>query len=186
MFTEFISGNLFAFFLVFARIGAALMLLPPFGEVFVFVRAHLSLALIISAVLTPLLLPLLPPIPESPLFVMLILVGEVLAALAGSYQTLAPGTLPFVGDFSLVAVRYCSEAFVVALQITAPVVVLGLLFYLGLGVLARLIPAVQVFFIALPLQIVLGFWVVMVALSGMMLWYLDYFGEGIRSLFSEG
>ena len=77
-------------------------------------------------------------------------------------------------------------AFIVALQVAAPVIVVGLMFYLGLGLVARLMPAVQVFFIALPLQVLLGFWITMVALSATMLWYFEYFEDGIAALLVGG
>ena len=62
--------------------------------------------------------------------------------------------------------------------------VVGLLFYLGIGLIARLMPAMQVFFIALPLQVMLGFWITMVALSATRLCYLDYIENGIGELLS--
>ncbi len=72
------------------------------------------------------------------------------------------------------------------MQVAAPLLIVGLLFYLGLGLLARLMPNMQVFFIALPLQIVLGFWVLMVALSAMMLWYIEYFEDSVPGLIGAG
>jgi flagellar biosynthetic protein FliR len=43
----------------------------------------------------------------------------------------------------------------------------------GLGALARLIPTIQVFFVALPLQIMGGFAVIALGLSSGMLIWLD-------------
>ena len=106
----------------------------------------------------------------------------LLMALIDSYRLMPPGGLPPVGDFAAQAIAFMSGAFVVALQVSAPVVVVGLLFYLGIGLLARLMPAVQVFFIAMPLQVMLGFWITMVALSAAMLWYFDYFADGVATL----
>ena len=54
MLSELVPANLFLFIVVFARIGSALMLLPPFGDTFVFTRTKLVLALAISALVTPL------------------------------------------------------------------------------------------------------------------------------------
>jgi flagellar biosynthetic protein FliR len=53
--------------------------------------------------------------------------------------------------------------------------VIGLVFYLGLGLLARLMPQVQVFFIAVPLQILLSFVVMLLTISASMMWFLDRF-----------
>jgi flagellar biosynthesis protein FliR len=48
-------GQAFAVLMVFARIGAALMFLPGFGEASVAPRVRLMIALALSIVLTPLL-----------------------------------------------------------------------------------------------------------------------------------
>jgi flagellar biosynthetic protein FliR len=51
-------------------------------------------------------------------------------------------------------------------QLSAPFIVFGLLFNLGLGVLARLMPQMQVLFVALPPSILLGFLVLPLVLRG--------------------
>lgn len=51
--------------LIFARIGAMLLTLPGIGEAYVPPRIRLSLALLISLVLFPVVAPGLPPLPET-------------------------------------------------------------------------------------------------------------------------
>ena len=51
--------------LVFARLGAILMLLPGIGETYVPPRIRLSLALLITLVVWPIAAPVLPPLPAS-------------------------------------------------------------------------------------------------------------------------
>ncbi|MFO1068048.1 MAG: flagellar biosynthetic protein FliR [Geminicoccaceae bacterium] len=63
------------FLLVFARLGAALMLLPGFGELYVPSRIRLLLALAVTAALAPVLLPHLGPVPDA--------TGPLLAMVAG-------------------------------------------------------------------------------------------------------
>ena len=106
----------------------------------------------------------------------------MLMAVIDSYSVLPPGGLPPVGDFAGQAVAFFTGSFIIAMQVAAPVMVIGLMFYLGIGLIARLMPAVQVFFIALPLQVALGFWITMVAMSATMLWYMDYIEVGIGEL----
>ena len=48
----------------------------------------------------------------------------------------------------------------------------GLLFNLGLGVLSRLMPQMQVFFVGLPLSILLGLFILMLVLGAMMTVFL--------------
>ena len=252
MLAEFLSTNLFAFFTVFARLGAALMLLPPFGDTFVPRRTRLSLAIAVSLVVTPLAAPRLPALPAGSLELALILGSEIvvglfigglarilmsglhtasiviayqtglgaatafapdqgeqgvmigrfftltaltllfttdlhhmlLLALVDSYNVLPPAGLPPVGDFATMAIEFISGAFVIAVKVAAPLLVVGILFYVGIGLLSRLMPAMQVFFVALPLQMALGFWILMVGMSTIMLWYLEYFEESITGIFS--
>ena len=99
----------------------------------------------------------------------------MLRALFDSYVLFAPGTLPPVADFADLAVRYVSSAFRVGVQIAAPFIVYGLVFYISLGLLARLMPQLQVFFIAIPLQILLGLVLLAIVLPPGVLWFLDYF-----------
>jgi flagellar biosynthetic protein FliR len=62
---SFLSGHAFAFVMVFARVGCAMMLMPGIGEAYVPSRSRLMLALTISALLLEPLLPRLPPIPDN-------------------------------------------------------------------------------------------------------------------------
>jgi len=104
----------------------------------------------------------------------------LLSAIHDSYVLFKPGSALPTGDFAQVAVQTLSSGFRIALQLAGPFLAFGLIFYLGVGVLARLIPQVQVFFLALPLNIVLGMVLFMLLLSTLMLWFLDYFGEALR------
>ncbi|MBL6934251.1 MAG: flagellar type III secretion system protein FliR [Alphaproteobacteria bacterium] len=96
--------------------------------------------------------------------VLLIMVTDLhyifIAALVDSYSLFIPGNpLPVDGIAETLA-RVVSDSFTLAIRIAAPFIVMGLVFYLGLGLLGRLMPQIQVFFIVLPVQIVLG-WTVM-------------------------
>jgi flagellar biosynthetic protein FliR len=99
----------------------------------------------------------------------------MIRALADSYVLFTPGQLPPVGDFAALAVRYVSSSFRIGIQIAAPFIVFGLIFYIGLGILARLLPQIQIFFIAIPLQIFLSLTIFGLVLAPMMIWFLDHF-----------
>ncbi len=102
------------------------------------------------------------------------------AALYDSYELFRPGAvLPF-GEFAEMAVRVVAGSFRVGIQLAAPFLVFGLVFYLGLGVLSRLMPQLQVFFLAMPANIMIAFLLLMLLLSSMMMWYLDYFTSTIQ------
>ena len=106
----------------------------------------------------------------------------LLAAIHDSYTLFRPGILFPVGDFSELALSTIATAFTIALQLAAPFLVFGLVFYLGIGVLSRLIPQVQVFFVAMPANILLGFLLLMLLLSTIMLWFLESFRAAIEPL----
>ena len=81
----------------------------------------------------------------------------VIAALNDSYRCSAPGEIPLIGDVAALTTQTIALAFKIGVQLSAPFLVFGLLFNLGLGVLSRLMPQMQVFFVGLPLSILLGF-----------------------------
>lgn len=108
----------------------------------------------------------------------------MLIALTESYTAFVPGAPPPMGDITQAAVLFVSRSFLLAMQIAAPFLVVGLIFYIGLGLIARLMPQMQVFFIAMPLQITIGFLLMILTFSAGMYWFLEYFQTSIQGLFS--
>ncbi len=106
----------------------------------------------------------------------------VIAALNDSYKLFAPGEGMLVGDIAALVTRTIAAAFRVGVQIAAPFLVFGLLFNLGLGVLSRLMPQMQVFFVGLPLSILLGFLILFLVVGAMMGSFLDFLGGTLREL----
>lgn len=244
---EWIPAQIYGFMLVFARIGAMVMLMPGFGEMAVPAWIRLGLAMAISAVVFPLTaatLPQLPPLPMGLMagvmtetliglfiggmarlllsalhvggtviafqtglaaaqgfdpaqqsqsaivatFMTLIGVNLIFAtnlhylliqAMIDSYTVFAPGNLPPVAQFSQLAISTISHSFSIGIQIATPFLVFGLVFNVGLGLVARLMPQLQVFFIAAPAQIMLGFMLLAAVLSSTMMWFLEYFQTGL-------
>lgn len=103
-----------------------------------------------------------------------------LAAIHESYRLLPPGGFPEIGDVMTLAVKAMTQGFSLAVQISAPFIVFGLLFNLGLGVLARLMPQLQVFFLAIPASILGGMLVLLAAVGVMMGVFLDDLGAFLR------
>ncbi|HYD89099.1 MAG TPA: flagellar biosynthetic protein FliR [Vitreimonas sp.] len=94
-----------------------------------------------------------------------------LQGIVGSYDVISLGAPAPVGDAAELALQTTASSFRVGFQIAMPVVAAGLIFRVGLGVLSRLIPSIQVFFVALPLQIMGGLVVFALGLStGMLIW----------------
>ena len=231
------------FMLVFARVGAMVMLLPGFGESNIPVRIKLAIALLLTLIILPLhraayQVDLTSMSSLGVLMVHEIVIGIVLgatarvtlsalavagsviaqqlglgfvtavdptqgqqgllignfltilgmtllfatdshhlviAALNESYRIFSPGELMPSGDVAALATRAFAAAFKIGMQLSAPFLVFGLVFNIGLGVLARLMPAMQVYFVGVPLSIMVGFLIFAFVLTGMMGTYLNYF-----------
>ncbi|MFZ0694265.1 MAG: flagellar biosynthetic protein FliR [Alphaproteobacteria bacterium] len=251
MLQSILQTDFFAFFMIFARVGAAIMLIPGFGESFVTPRIRLMIAIGITIVVAPVVSAGLPKLPDSPIQLFLMMGGEILigvfigsmtrflffslqtagmviayqtglanalvtdptaavqgaifsaflgilgivvifetnlhqlmlAAIVDSYSLFTPGHLPPLDDFSNMAARVVSDSFDLAMRLAAPFLVVGLVFYLGLGLLGRLMPQIQVFFIVLPLQIALGLLVLMLTIGAGMTWFAGSFGDQISNAF---
>ncbi|HZP69350.1 MAG TPA: flagellar biosynthetic protein FliR [Pseudolabrys sp.] len=106
----------------------------------------------------------------------------VIAAINDSYTIFQPGELPLMGDAAQHLTRIVATAFRIGIQLSAPFLVFGLLFNLGLGILSRLIPQMQVFFIGLPLSIILGLLLLLVVIGTMMGTFTDYLNGVLSEL----
>jgi len=110
----------------------------------------------------------------------------VIAALNESYNAFKPGELMSSGDVAALATNAFATAFKIGIQLSAPFIVFGLVFNLGLGVLARLMPQMQVFFVGVPLSIMGGFLILAIVIATMMGTFLDYFGGVLNQLSPRG
>ena len=79
-----------------------------------------------------------------------------LSALAGSYATMPPGAWLPVGDAADSVTGAVAAAFALALRLAAPLLVASLVWQAALGMLARLVPQLQVYAAAAPGQILAG------------------------------
>ena len=218
------SQEVWAGGLLFARLGAILMLIPGIGEAYVPARIRLSLALLVAMVMYPLVGHTLPPLPGTLGLMVGWIIREVLVGLAigailrsfmaalmttgeivsmqttlgfsqtanpmqaapgstisafltllgitlifatnthhlfiggivGSYELVSPAKPLIVSDFATMAVRTLGQAFMLGVQLAAPVLVFALVFNVASGLVARVMPSFQVYFAAAPLSVILG------------------------------
>ena len=249
MLQEIVALNVFGFFLIFARMGSAFVMLPGFSALYVSPRIRILLALMVSFLVTPLLMPTLPGLPGTVPELFLLLAGEIaiglflgtigriligalqtagtviayvssmanafvqdpvaeqqstvmagllgtmglmlifitdlhhlmLAAVYDSYSLFIPGQPLAVGDFSEMVARHVAASFALGVQLAAPFVITGLTYYIGIGLLTRLMPQMPVFFVGLPIQIAIQITMVTLALSGIMMVFLTRYDEGFRA-----
>jgi flagellar biosynthetic protein FliR len=247
MLSQFLTSQIFAFLLIFCRLGSAMMLLPGFGEAYVAPRVRLMLALMFSLTLVP-VVHNLPPLPATVTELFGIMIAEIavglffgaitrmliatvhmagmiiayqaslisalvpdiaqgqsqvtslgnflsmavvvllfttdlhhlmLKSLADSYTLFLPGHFPLVEDFSTHAVQTMNGAFRMAMQMAAPYIVVGIILFLAMGIIARLMPNIQIFFIMVAPQLLLSFFIFMVTISSVLMWYMDYFKDSL-------
>lgn len=91
-----------------------------------------------------------------------------IGAIIRSYDMFPVGTVPNVGDFATLAVTTVGRAMSLSVSLAAPLLIYGIVFNVALGFSARLAPAIQVFFIAQPLNILLGIALLAVVLGAML------------------
>ncbi|TDR89630.1 flagellar biosynthetic protein FliR [Enterovirga rhinocerotis] len=105
-----------------------------------------------------------------------------IGAIRESYSLLPPAGIPDSGDVARLAIGAVARGFALGVKIAAPFVVFALLFNLGLGILSRLMPQLQVFFLALPLSVLIGMLILLACLGMMMSVYLADLGRFLQGL----
>jgi flagellar biosynthesis protein FliR len=110
----------------------------------------------------------------------------VIVALNDSYTIFKPGEIPVLGDVAQVLSGTVAGAFRIGVQIAAPFLVFGLLFNMGLGILSKLMPQMQVFFVGMPLSIMVGFLILFLVVGAMMTTFLNYSGGVLHLLAPSG
>jgi flagellar biosynthetic protein FliR len=105
-----------------------------------------------------------------------------IGAIRASYNLLPPAGLPEAADAAALAIRAVGQGFSLAVQISAPFIVFGILFNLGLGVLARLMPQFQIFFLAMPATILAGMLVMLAVLAVMMSVFVESLGAYLADM----
>jgi flagellar biosynthetic protein FliR len=240
--------------MVFSRLAAMVMTMPVVGEQAVPARIRLSFALVLTLTLTPVVMPVLPPLPvelgDMALQVVRevfigIMIGAVMRifmsalAVAGEVisiqstlsfaQTSAPGIIdssttlgtflgliglilifstnlhhlflgamvnsynifPFgvsasINDSGQLAIRTLSDAFRMGIQLSAPVLVLALVFNVALGLAARIMPQFQVFFVASPLMVLLSLAILSLSLGMIGMVWVNGYGGLLKSFSGVG
>lgn len=91
----------------------------------------------------------------------------VISALLRSYAVMPPGHLP-LGDMAEQTARLGADAFRIAATVAAPFLIVSVLLNLGLGLANRVMPNMQVFFVATPAMVVAGLALLALAVPAML------------------
>ena len=250
---QFLVTELFAFLLIFCRMGAGIMMLPGIAEAYVSTRMRLHFALAASLLLVPVFGDLMPEVPGSPLTLLILVVAEIVVGffigflarllvstmhiagtiiayqsslamatifdislggqstvignfmtmtavvlfftldmhhimingLADSYSLFPPGQFPVVGDMAEHLMQLFGKVFAMGFKLSAPHITFALLFYLCSGVLSRLMPTMHVFFILMPIQILIAFFLLLATFSSIMIYYTGFVEDALRAFLNH-
>lgn len=105
-------------------------------------------------------------------------------ALVGSYNLFVPGQTLLLGDMSELIARLAASTFKLSVQMSLPFLVVAVVFFVGLGILAKLMPQMQVFFVAMPVQILMGLVIFLFSVATMMKIFALEFEQIFVSLLS--
>jgi flagellar biosynthetic protein FliR len=98
-----------------------------------------------------------------------------IGAIAGSYHLIPPGSSLPTGDMAELTIHLVSGSFALGFQLAAPFLVFGFAVNAAFGILARMMPQLQVFFVAMPVNILVGFVLLVLLLGSMMTVFLNFF-----------
>jgi flagellar biosynthetic protein FliR len=107
----------------------------------------------------------------------------VLMAFAHSYAVFPVGGMLHLGDMAQTLTRILGETFQLGIRLAAPFLVISLVFAMTLGILARLMPQLQIFFVALPIQITVGLIMLSLVLPILFTVWLGYMQDRLTNFF---
>jgi len=114
------------------------------------------------------------------------LYSVLLYGLYESYHMFPIGGILVMGDMSEVITRAVAVSFKTGVQIAAPFIIVSFLLYIGMGVLARLMPQIQVFILSLPIQILLSMLTMTLVTSAIFMFWLKKYEDALSFFFSNG
>ncbi|MFN9712082.1 MAG: flagellar biosynthetic protein FliR, partial [Alphaproteobacteria bacterium] len=98
-------------------------------------------------------------------------------AIVGSFE-IFPFTRDVpVADAGQLAIQTLGRSFALGLQLAAPVVVFSLIFNIATGLVGRVMPQFQVFFVATPLIVLLGLSIFALSLGVIGIVWIDRYSE---------
>jgi flagellar biosynthesis protein FliR len=109
----------------------------------------------------------------------------LIAGIVDSYGSMPPGGALPIGDLAETATRVVALSFKLGLELSMPAVIVALLLLMAMGLMARLMPQVQIFFVALPVQVVTGLFVLALTLATAMLVFLDRFQDTLGQMWAR-
>lgn len=101
-----------------------------------------------------------------------------------SYELFPLGAVPDTGSMAQFMSHSIGKSFEIGVRFAAPFLVLTTVLYVGMGVLTRLMPQIQVFILTLPIQILISVIALMMILGTAMVYWLTSFEKAMFFFFS--
>jgi flagellar biosynthetic protein FliR len=105
-----------------------------------------------------------------------------IAAIVKSYAMFPAGRGFMVQDLAQLSIRTVADTFALGIQLAAPVIVFSLVFNIATGFIGRAMPQFQIFFVATPLQVLLGLSLFALSLGMFGLVWVDRFRAFVGQL----
>ncbi len=107
----------------------------------------------------------------------------MLDAIASSYSLIPLGDFAHMGDMAQQMTRIFAGVFMLGVQMAAPFILLGLVFNLGVGLVNKMQMTMPVYFIAMPISILGGFYVLAYAIGPVLTAYRGVFAAWLAAPF---
>lgn len=104
----------------------------------------------------------------------------IIETLVNSYDTFPPLERLPLKEMNDHMIDTASQSFVLGVKLAFPVMIVSTVLTLSTGLLSRLMPQLQVYFMVMPLQILLGFMTILMTLSLLFTTFIDEFVDFLR------
>ncbi|HEV2674226.1 MAG TPA: flagellar biosynthetic protein FliR [Aliidongia sp.] len=110
----------------------------------------------------------------------------LIRSIVDSYAAFPAGALPPFADMSQAMVRLVSRGFLISVELAAPFLVVGTVFHVAQGLISKIMPQLQVFYIGLPLQVMGGLVLIGLTLPPLLYWFLAQYVDVLTSITQPG
>jgi flagellar biosynthetic protein FliR len=105
------------------------------------------------------------------------------AALVDSYAVIPPLSMPIGSQLVGFVMNLAGDMFVVAIKVGAPLIAVMLMVSVGLGLVARTVPQIHIFIVAMPVQILIGLATILVVMPYLTAYLIDLFAAYRATLY---
>lgn len=103
----------------------------------------------------------------------------MISAIVDSYVLFPVGSDLPIDNFAEFLSKSLNNSFIMGFKIASPFIAFTIIFYSGMGLLSRLMPQLNIFFLSLPLQIYLGLGLLFMTVPIIIVWFTRYYENGL-------